>query len=70
MHILATETEEQVVYFGQLIHPSYSVLPPSHKKLTRLNVLLTSATEQEPTVLGSGPRRWHSVIIKAGEDGV
>ena len=32
MHILATETEEQAVYFGQLIHPSYSILPPSHKK--------------------------------------
>ena len=30
MHILATETEEQAVYFGQLIHPSYSILPPSH----------------------------------------
>jgi hypothetical protein len=29
MHILATETEEQAVYFGNLIHPSYSILPPS-----------------------------------------
>jgi hypothetical protein len=37
MHILATETEEQAVYFGQLIHPSYSILPPSHKKLTNRN---------------------------------
>ena len=36
MHILATETEEQAVYFGQLIHPSYSILPPSHKKLNSL----------------------------------
>ena len=34
LHILATETEEQAVYFGQLIHPSYSILPPSNKKLT------------------------------------
>ena len=34
VHILATETEEQAVYFGHLIHPSYSILPPSHKKLT------------------------------------
>ena len=34
MHILATETEEQAVYFGHLIHPSYSILPPIHKKLT------------------------------------
>ena len=33
MHILATETEEQAIYFGKLIHPSYSILPPSHKKL-------------------------------------
>ena len=30
MHILVTE--EQAVYFGHLIHPSYSILPPSHKK--------------------------------------
>ena len=35
MHILATETEEQAVYFGQLILPSYSILPPSHKKLKK-----------------------------------
>ena len=33
MHILAIETEEQAVYFGHLIHPSYSILPASHKKL-------------------------------------
>jgi hypothetical protein len=26
--------------------------------------------EQEPTVLGSGPRRWHCVILKAGKEGV
>ena len=32
MHILATETEEQAVYFGHLIHPSFSILSPSHKK--------------------------------------
>ena len=30
--ILATESEEQAIYFGHLIHPSYSILPPSHKK--------------------------------------
>jgi hypothetical protein len=35
MHILATGTEEQAVYSGHLIHPSYSILPPSHKKLKR-----------------------------------
>jgi hypothetical protein len=29
MHILATETEEQAIYFGHLIHPSYSILPPT-----------------------------------------
>ena len=34
MHILATEIEEQAVYFRHLIHPSDSILPPSHKKLT------------------------------------
>ena len=36
MHIFATETEQQAVYFGHLIHPSNSILPPSHKKLTTL----------------------------------
>ena len=30
MHILATENEEQAVFFGKLIHPSYSILHPSH----------------------------------------
>ena len=35
MHILATETEEQAVYFGQLIYPSYSVLPPSHRECSK-----------------------------------
>ena len=25
MHILATETEEQAVYSGHLVHPSYSI---------------------------------------------
>ena len=37
MHILATETEEQAIYFGQHIHPSYSILPPSHKKLKKFS---------------------------------
>jgi hypothetical protein len=37
MYILATETEEQAVYFRHLIHPSYSILPPSHKKLNISN---------------------------------
>ena len=37
MLILATETEEQAVYFRHLIHPSYSILPPSHKKLNISN---------------------------------
>jgi hypothetical protein len=31
MHILVTVTEEQAVYSGHLIHPSYSILPLSHK---------------------------------------
>ena len=31
MHILATGTDVQSVYFWQVIHPSYSILPPSHK---------------------------------------
>ena len=30
MHVLETETEEQAVYFRHHIHPSYSILPPSH----------------------------------------
>ena len=26
--------------------------------------------EGEPTVLGSGPHRWHCVILKSGKEGV
>ena len=29
MHILGKMTEEQEVYSGHLIHPSYSILPPA-----------------------------------------
>ena len=35
MHILATETEEQAVYSGHLIHPSYSILPPAIRRQHR-----------------------------------
>ena len=41
MYIIATETEEQAVYFGQFIHPSYSILTPSHKKLSVAVIPLT-----------------------------
>ena len=39
--------------------------------LTRLNVLVSvSHGEGEPTVLGSGPRRWHCVVLKAGKESI
>ena len=47
MHILETETEEQAVYFRHLVHPSYSILPPSHKKLNKWI--------QGSSVAGAGP---------------
>ena len=42
--------------------------------LARVNTLKCLAQvghgEREPTVLGSGPRRWQCVILKEGEVGV
>ena len=53
MHILATETEKQAIYFRQLIHPSYSILPPSHKKLKLQGVVTSTA----------GPLRYKAVCV-------
>jgi hypothetical protein len=45
--------------------------PAALQGLTRLNVLLTAATEKESsTVLGNRPCQWHCVILKLGEEGV
>ena len=33
MHILASGPEQQAVYSEHLIHPSYSILPPSPKEV-------------------------------------
>ena len=49
MHILASGTEQQAVYSGHLIHPSYSILPPSHLttwKITENDVMALEASDR------------------------
>ena len=36
MHILASGPEQQAVYSGHLIHPSYSILPPCHQEVKQI----------------------------------
>jgi hypothetical protein len=55
---IETETEEQAVYFRHLIHPSCSILPPSHKKLKQypnpLDEVITIALFRKTKVPNSG----------------
>ena len=54
-NILATATEELAVYNGHLFIQATQYCPCSHKKLTRLNVLLTlAAVKESPQVIVAG----------------
>ena len=45
-------------------------MPSGPEALQGITLLNVGHGEREPTVLGSGPRWWHCVILKAGKEGV